>query len=107
MHQADVEYDVGSLGNLNAVDVVILQSFSHCEVNHRMEPHGLIYEALEHCQFLQIKIFHILITCKKEKSNTCFFLHNVVIIVIITTLMTHMFFTSSHLWRLSESGDRP
>lgn len=57
MHETDVENDVGSFYNFNAFNGVILQSFSHREINHRMEPQRLVDETLQHFQALIINVF--------------------------------------------------
>lgn len=57
MHEANVENDVGSFYDFNAVDVVVFQSFSHREINHRMKPQRLIDETLQHFQALIINVF--------------------------------------------------
>lgn len=54
VHETDVEDDVGPIPDLNAVDGVVLQSFSHSEIHHGVKPHGLVDEALHHLQALMI-----------------------------------------------------
>jgi len=57
MHKTDVENDVGSFWDFNAFDDVIFQSFSHCEIDHRMKPQRLIDETLQQIQALIINVF--------------------------------------------------
>lgn len=63
MHETDVEDDVGSFPDLRAVNVVVLKSLSHGEVNHRLEPQRLVNEALQHFQVLIINVFCTFIPC--------------------------------------------
>lgn len=62
MHETSVENDVGSFSNFSAVNVVVLQSSSHREINHRMKPHRLIDKALQHFQDLMIDVFSRFLT---------------------------------------------
>lgn len=57
MHETSVENDVGPFCNFTAFDDVVLQSFSHCEINHRMKPQRLIDETLQYFQTLVIEVF--------------------------------------------------
>lgn len=64
VHEADVENDVGPFPDPNAVDGVVLQSFSHGEIHHGVKPHGLIDEALHHLQALVVDVLLTLLACK-------------------------------------------
>lgn len=64
MHEANVKYDVGSFGDFDAVNGVVLQSFSHGEIDHRVEPQTLVDEDLEHFQTLIIHVFCSIFTLK-------------------------------------------
>lgn len=64
MHETNVENDVGPFCNFSAFDDVILQSFSHCEINHGMKPHRLIDKTLQHFQALIIDVFSTFLTWK-------------------------------------------
>lgn len=57
VHETDVENDVGAFLDLNAIDGVIFQSFSHREVDHRVKPQRLINEAIQHFQAMIINVF--------------------------------------------------
>lgn len=48
VHEANVENDVGSFPDVCAIDVVVLQSLTHREVNHRVKPQTLTDETLHH-----------------------------------------------------------
>lgn len=62
MHEASVENDVGAFCNFNAVNVIILQSSSHREINHGMKPQRLVDETLQHSQVLTFNVFWTLFT---------------------------------------------
>lgn len=62
MHEANIENDVGSFSNFSAFDDVILQSLPHREINHRVKPHGLVDETLQHFQALIIDVFGPFVT---------------------------------------------
>lgn len=64
MHKTDVKNDVGSFFYFGSFNVVIFQGFSHCKVNHRMKPHRLINELLQHLQVLMINILSTIFTYK-------------------------------------------
>lgn len=59
VHEANVENDVGAFLDFCTCDVVVLHSFPHCEIDHRMKPQRLVDEALHHFQTLVIDIFHV------------------------------------------------
>lgn len=64
VHEADVENDVGPFPDPNAVDGVVLQSFSHGEIHHGVKPHGLVDEALHHLQALVVDVLLAFLACK-------------------------------------------
>lgn len=64
VHETNVENDVSSFLDFCSCDVIVLQSFPHREIHHRMKPQRLVDEILHHFQTLIIKVFCIFIICK-------------------------------------------
>lgn len=64
MHETNVENDVGTPPDFCAFNLVILQSFAHREINHWMESHRLINEALQHSQAFIVDALCRFFICK-------------------------------------------